>query len=243
MRKAGDLHYLPARASGLLPDRDSHPHAILFDERPPAVPAVVFGTKSPKEARKGASHVTVAPRPRPQINPNGLNFTTYFYPGVIYRPSSQELGATAGSVAVNLRAIRAAMRDALGIGKGRSGDTGVAAGSLRGTILRLDKVRCQALRTEWAVSLTEHTYSAEHHYHALIPVYESDGGADGNGIIYSVGESWVPRIFPDHKSARFLAPLVHSVWCPYAVKCETGVVVDSDTLSRLEDAVCTFLEC
>lgn len=242
MRKAGDLHYLPARTSGLLPDSDRHPHAVLFDERPPAVPAVVFGTKSRKERDEGASHVMVAPRPG-HPNPNGLRYTTHFYPGVIYRPAKSELGRAAGSVALNLAAIRAEMRNALGIRSGRAGDPDVPAGSLRGTILQLDRKRCGALQTEWAVSLTEHSYSGKCHYQALVPVYASEGGTDGNGIVYSAGKPWVPHIFPDHNSARFLAPLVHSVWCDYAVRRVTDVVVDSNTMERLEDAVCVFLEC
>jgi hypothetical protein len=242
MRKAGDLHYLPARTSGLLPDRDRHPHAVLFDERPPAVPAVVFGTKSRKERDAGASHVVVAPRTT-YPNPNGLRYTTYFYPGVIYRPAKSDLGRAAGSVALNLGTIRAEMRNALGIRSGRAGDPGVPAGSLRGAILQLHRDRCAALQTEWAVSLTEHSYSGRYRYHALVPVYASEGGTDGNGIVYSTGESWVPQIFPDHYSARLLAPLVHSVWCNYAVRRVTDVIVDSSAMERLEDAVCAFLEC
>jgi hypothetical protein len=242
MRKAGDLHYLPARASGLLPDSDRHPHAVLFDERPPAVPAVVFGSKSRKERDAGASHVVVAPRSG-HPNPNGLRYTTHFYPGVIYRPSKSELGRAAGSVALNLGTIRAEMRNALGIRSGRAGDPDVPGGSLRGTILQLHTDRCGALRTEWAVSLTEHSYSGKYRYHAVVPVYASEGGTDGNGIVYSADEPWIREIFPDHKSTRFLAPLVHSVWCDYAVKGATNWIVDPNTMERLEDAVCAFLEC
>ncbi|HEY0150942.1 MAG TPA: hypothetical protein VGB92_03025 [Longimicrobium sp.] len=242
MRKAGDLHYLPARTSGLLPDRERHPHAVLFDERPPSVPAVVFGTKSRKERDTGASHVVVAPRTA-YPNPNGLRYTTHFYPGVIYRPAKSDLGRAAGSVALNLGAIRAEMRNALGIRSGRAGDPGVPASSLRGAILQLHKDRCGALQTEWAVSLTEHAYSGRYRYHALVPVYASLGGTDENGIVYSTGEPWVPQIFPHHDSARLLAPLVHSVWCDYAVRRVTDVIVDASTMARLEDAVCAFLEC
>jgi hypothetical protein len=162
---------------------------------------------------------------------------------VIYRPAKNDFGRVAGSVALNLGTIRAEMRNALGIRSGRAGDPGVPAESLRGTILQLNTDRCGALQTEWAVSLTEHSYSGRYHYHALVPVYASEGGTDGNGIVYSVGEPWVSQIFPDHKSARLLAPLVHSVWCDYAVRRVTDVIVDSNTMERLEDAVCVFLEC
>lgn len=244
MLHAGETFYLPPRPPGdVLPDPDSHPHALARDCEQGQGAHLFFGSTSDRESREGAAFRTVRPVPdRSSPHCNGLLRNTFVYPGVVVAMPSRRLPRRAGRIGPEWMPILRACRVALGIGTHSCASGGTAVGSLRGRIVRLGGKYEQKLYTSSYVVLTEHAYSARARYQVVLPidpVAESETESQEGVVV--VQQPWIAALGPDARAARLMAPLLFSVWQQNTELVPTRYVVDEESLVRIETMLCAHL--
>lgn len=200
---------------------------------------LIYGSARDTEARFGATCVHIDPRPN-GVNRNGLAERTTFYPGILVRDRYERLPSHAGTVGTSLGALRAALRDALGIGTGSCLTAVAPAGSLRGRIVRLEQGLARALRTPFAVVLTQPRYSRARNYQLILPLVADRGKDIAPGVLRLAGGEWLAVFATPTASALLPIPLVHSVWHPRDIERETAYVLDETSLSEIDKRLCEF---
>jgi hypothetical protein len=182
-----------------------------------------------------------ARRPRPGgVNRKGLAERTAFYPGILVRDHYERLPPHAGTVGTSLRELRAALRDALGIGTGSCLTPGAASGSLRGRIVRLEQRLARALRTPFAVILTQPHYSRVRNYQLILPLVADREKDAAPGVLRLPGREWLAVFVQPTPSALLPIPLVHSVWHARDIDHETTYVLDEMSLAEIDQRLCEF---
>jgi hypothetical protein len=200
---------------------------------------LIYGTTRRTEAEFGATCFEIDPS-REGVNRNGLDEKTAFYPGILVRDRYERLPPHAGSVGKSLGELRAALRTALGIGRGSCLSAGAAAGSRRGRIVRLEERLAHTMRTPFAVLLTETGYSRARRYHLILPLVQDDGSTPVADVLRLVSREWM-SVFPGSTASALLPiPVVHSVWYGYDIVEETEYVVDEESLREIDARLCEF---
>ncbi|HKO23359.1 MAG TPA: hypothetical protein VJY65_01320 [Chloroflexota bacterium] len=135
-----------------------------------------------------------------------------------------------------------ALKRALGIGTGNCLRPGAPSGSVRGRIVRLERDIANDLRSMFAVLLTEHAYSREKRYQALIPILRGDLLPPSQTGLVVEQQEW-SRVFRNPATCMVLpVQLVQSVWHPSDIAAETPYVVDEVTLEWIEAEFCHRFE-
>lgn len=176
------------------------------------------------------------------VNANGLVERTFFYPGVMLRAEYADLPAHAGILSGSIPGLRAAIRTALGIGSGSCLRPGAPAGSRRGRIVLLEKSFATALRTRFAVLLTEHVYSREKRYQLLVPLFSGNGRISDPSVLAVPRKDWFDVFGEPTSSALLPAQVVQSAWHADDIVHETRYVLDEDSLAALDSRLCTLFE-
>lgn len=200
---------------------------------------LIYGSTRDTEARSGAACVHIDPRPG-GVNRNGLAERTAFYPGILVRDRCERLPAHAGTVGTSLRALRAALRDALGIGTGSCLTIGAPAGSLRGRIVRVSHRLARALRTPFAVVLTQPRYSRARNYQIILPLVTDRAEVTAPGVLRLPAGEWMAVFTKPSSFALLPIPLVHSVWHARDIEHETTYVLDETSLARIDERLSEF---
>jgi hypothetical protein len=234
--RPGHVFWLPRGATWLNRDK---PRPFATAAASHGDVTLVYGSTQRTERQAGAACMEVPPHPT-GVNRNGLRMPTLFYPGTLILSSTRVLPAHSGILGRSLDAMRAALRVALGIGQGACTKPGVIAGSRRGRIVELGPAVASHLNTALAIVLTEHAYSAESRYQAILPIL--------GGPVESVQEhdlvigtrSW-HSVFPvPVRTAVLPIPITLSVWHPTGIARATEHVVDEDSLARIDRALCDY---
>ncbi|HEU0299890.1 MAG TPA: hypothetical protein VFR37_10555 [Longimicrobium sp.] len=200
---------------------------------------LIYGSTQEAEAHFGAVGVHVEPRLR-GVNRNGLEKRTVFYPGILIRERYERLPAHAGSVSASLAALRTALRIALGIGTG-SCLSGVApSGSRRGRVVRLEHRLARALRTRFAVILTQPRYSIARHYQLILPLLPDDAALIEPAVLRLPSSDWMRVFARSVTSVLAPIPLVHSIWHRRDIEDETPYVLDEASLDQIDQRLCGF---
>ncbi|HET7464765.1 MAG TPA: hypothetical protein VFJ82_26215 [Longimicrobium sp.] len=201
---------------------------------------LVYGSTRQTERAAAASSIEVAPRAL-GVNANGLLARTFFYPGVLFPTRYDALPPHIGNLGTAMEALRHALAYALGIGSGTCLSPDAPARSRRGRIVLLDPVFESAFDTRFAVVLTQHQYSSEQRYQAIVPILRGDGAVVASNIVRVQRQPWL-SIFPKPTaSALLVAPVIQSVWHPEHIAAETQFVVDEGSLHALEERLCAML--
>ncbi|HEV3049238.1 MAG TPA: hypothetical protein VGX50_02975 [Longimicrobium sp.] len=202
---------------------------------------LIYGSTRDTEAHSGATCVHIDPR-LGGVNQNGLAERTAFYPGILVRDRYERLPPHSGTVATSLAALRAALRDALGIGSGSCLAIGAPAGSLRGRIVRLGIRREAALHTPFAVILTQHAYSSARHYQLVLPLIPDRAGRVSPGVLRLSGHEWRAVFIQRPRSVLLPIPVVHSIWHEHDVRDETAYVLDEGSLAEIDRRLSEFFQ-
>ena len=200
---------------------------------------LVYGSSQKTEESSGAACIQVEPV-RIGLYRNRLRARTYFYPGTLLPLEHQDLPTHAGFLGKSLEDLRAALRTALGIGRGSCLQPGAPVRSRRGRIVIVNRILARTNRTRFAVILTEPGYSREANYQIILPLFSAEGRQAGdNDLLLRAGE-WA-RVFPT-PARRVLLPLptIHSVWHAHAIVHETRHVLDEDSLDQIDRRLCEF---
>jgi hypothetical protein len=205
----------------------------------PGDATLVYGSTQRTEGHARAAYIEVAPHPA-GVNRNGLWMPTLFYPGTLLFVGAGLLPAPSGFLGRSLPPMRAALRVALGIGQGPCTAPGVVRGSRRGRILELSPAVASHLNTALAVVLTEHAYSAERRYQAVLPILgDPVGPVQERDLVIRPGP-W-SSVFPGPvRTVVFPVPITLSVWHSTAVARETEYVMDDESLARIDRALCGY---
>jgi hypothetical protein len=234
----GHLFWMPRGATWLNRDKP-RPFVLATRCRTGGRGTLIYGSTRNTEARMGAASVQVGPQPA-GVNRNGLRERTHFYPGILVRDRCEVLPSHSGSVGRYLEALRIALYRALGIGKGSCLSPGAPAGSRRGRIVRLKGRLAVAMRTPFAVLLTEAWYSREQHYHAILPLVSGAGESVGPHVLRVEARGWM-AVFPQPPRSVFLPiSVVHSVWYDRDIAHETDQVLDDATLTEIDQRLCAY---
>jgi len=235
--RPGHVFWMSRGATWLNTDKP-RPFALSTPCGVGAAGTLIYGSTRETEARFEATCVHIDPRPG-GVNRNGLTERTTFYPGILVRDRYERLPPHAGTVGTSLGALRAALHDALGIGTGSCLTAGSAPGSLRGRIVRLEHRRAQALRTPFAVLLTEPRYSIAKHYQLILPLVP-DGGLAAPHVLRLPGGEWMGVFDAPIRSVLLPIPLVHSIWHARDIERETHFVLDEASLAKIDSRLCDF---
>lgn len=183
---------------------------------------------------------TVQPRPAS----NGLVATTHFYPTKLAAVYADELERRVGALgSVDRSRLRRALREGLGMGEGRFCDSPAHRHSWRGRIIR---VRPEATEGGWlryGLVVTCHAHSACEYYQVVVPLLTSD--AQWNhplDVIVNRGPL-VRLLGDDDQPVVFSIPLTTTVFHRVEVAADTGLIISPYNLQRIENALCTYLDC
>lgn len=236
--RPGHVFWMSRGATWLNRDKP-RPFVLITNCSSGAPGTLVYGSTQQTEARSGAACVHVEPRSG-GVNRNGLRERTAFYPGILLRKFYEQLPPHAGTVGVSLEALRSALRTALGIEAGSCLRAGAPAGSRRGRIVRLERRLARALRTRFAVILTEPHYSRAEHYQLILPLRPDDGSSITSRVLRLSSGEWTKVFPPSTQSVLLPIPLVHSIWHRLAIDDETPYVLDEASLDQIDRRLCEF---
>jgi hypothetical protein len=202
---------------------------------------LAYGSTRETEKIAGATFVEVAPL-QAGVNANGLVERTFFYPGVLLREEYANLPAHGGILGRSAADLRAAIRTALGIGSGSCLHPGAPPRSRRGRIVVLEKSFAAALRTPFAVLLTEHVYSREKRYQVFVPILRGDGRVADPSVLTLTPKPWFGVFNQPTRAALLPVQVTQSAWYEDDIVHETRYVLDEDSLAALDSRLCTFFE-
>lgn len=236
--RPGHLFWVPAGATWL--NRNKPRPFVLATPCPRGgLGTLVYGSSQHTQAVAGASVIHVAPVSS-GLHRNRLRAGTYFYPGTLIPMEYRDLPPHVGYLGKSLDELRAALRTALGVGRGSCLRPEAPAGSRRGRIVVVNPILARVNRTPFAVILTEPGYSREAQYQVILPLFDFTGQEVGANDLLLPAGAW-SRVFatrPDH--AVLPLPTIHSVWHAHAIARETRHVLDEDSLDRIDRRLCDF---
>lgn len=237
-RRAGQVFWLDAGATWM--NQDKPRPFVLANAYSPDLPAtLVYGSTQETEKRIGAACVEVNPVAG-GVNRNGLTARTYFYPGALLLAHHPDLPPHVGFLGRSLSALRAALRTALGIGRGSCLSHRMYAGSRRGRIVLLAGPVARLLHTRFAIVLTEPRYSARKKYQLVVPVLRATDAEPDENHLRIFSPVWRKVWNQPTESALLPIALTMSVWQPDHVARETEYVVDDDTLAEIDRRLCEY---
>jgi hypothetical protein len=236
--RAGHLFWMPAGSTWFNRDKP-RPFVLVAPCSETRVGTLAYGSSQQTEMRFGAACIAVDPV-RTGLHRNRLSTRTYFYPGALLPARYVALPPHAGFLGRALDELRRVLRFALGIGQGSCLLPSSPKGSRRGRIVELNALLAPGVRTEFAVVLTEHGYSAETNYQIILPIYGAAGLPLGTHDLLVSSRDWL-SVFPSHtKQALVPIPATHSVWYHHGIGRETEHVVDEETLAEVDRALCAY---
>lgn len=238
--RAGDVVWIPRQSTPYTEDK-ARPFAFATERDPGHRATLCYGSTQSTEAAHGAAFARVMPQ-KHGLNRNGLERTTSFYPGILLRHRCDHLPLPAGRLGRDRPALTAALRTALGIGSGSCAAANAAPGSLRGRIVGLNARAAQAMRTPWAVILTEHRYSASRRYQVIVPLLGGSIDADARLTLRIRDRNWFPPFGEPVDSVVLPIPVTQSVWHPEQLVRETDSIIDPETLAEIDARLCSFFE-
>jgi hypothetical protein len=105
--------------------------------------------------------------------------------------------------------------------------------------VRLQHDAANALRTRYAVLLTEHEYSRQGRYQVLLPILGADRVPPAAHDLRVPPKQWM-RVFNDPPpGVVFPVDLLQSVWEPADITADTHEVVDESTMREIEAEICS----
>ena len=177
---------------------------------------------------------------RAGLNRNGLRLRTYFYPGVLLPIEHEYLPPPSGFLGKSLNGLRAALRVALGIGRGSCLRSIAPADSRRGRVVQLAGDLARDIQADHAIILTEPAYSAARNYQIILPIFTSFRREISAHDLLVAPRPWF-EVFPTPMDHVLLPiPATHSVWHGEAIERETEYVVDEDTLAEIDGRLCDY---
>jgi hypothetical protein len=231
--RAGHVFFLPRGATWLNHDKP-RPFVLATTSSLMELGIFVYGSTRRTEMASAAACVEVKPAPF-GVNANGLRAPTFFYPGLMLHLEYYRLPAHVGGLGARLPAFRAAVEQALGLGTGTCDHPAAPRGSLRGRIVILHPDVAAEVLTPFAALLTEHVYSREKRYQLMVPLVRGDEVVALPGVPRVHDKPWFATFNRRTTSVLLAASMIQSVWHGDAIVGETGWVIDSASLSVLED--------
>lgn len=228
----GEVHW-PGHAVGQLGDVFDHPHVVL-------IPAgqrrstLVKGTTSPADVSR-CPHLchSIAPTAA-----NGLRKPGWMMGVALERTAGLHLRRPAGTLsATELSAVRRVVALALGAGSGVGLHPGEAT---RGRIVRLALPMAKP-EIEWAVILTELTYSALGAYQVIVPLLDATARTPSHASVFVPSNVVQSATVGALYQAFAAVELVQSVWHPKHVAELTTVTVPEADVDAIAQAAMTFL--
>lgn len=236
--RPGHVFWMPRGVSWLNRDKP-RPFVLVTRCNPEVTGTLVYGSTRETEAQFGAMRMHVEPV-RTGLNRNGLAQRTFFYPGILLREAYSALPENSGSLGTYLAGLRAALREALGIGRGSCLRPDAPAGSRRGRIVELEPGTATQLRTRFAVLLTHPEYSRAENYHVILPLQPGDGFTASPTVLRIERREWFAPLPGRMQSILLPIPIVQSIWFSERISRETEHVLDEDTLALIDGELCRF---
>jgi hypothetical protein len=229
---------MPAGATWLNRDKP-RPFVLATPSSERTLGTLVYGSTQETEKAFGAESIQVRPI-REGLNRNGLLKPTNFYPGTLLPIIHERLPRHSGYLGRSLDALRAALRAALGIGRGSCLADGAPMGSCRGRVVTLSADMSANVHASFAVVLTEPGYSAERKYQIILPIFAASGRrADLYDLLVS-RRPWLPGISSPEDGVLLPVPITQSVWHEEDIAGETEHVVDDETLAEIDRRLCGY---
>lgn len=239
MSQIGDVHELPAEDR---PDADiklERPWLLLHTPRAETPNwAFAYGSTQPTETALGAEPLTLA---WTRASTRRLE-RSGFYPARLRAPASDEVGSRVGHAEGAEERIRAAFRNALGIGSGPGRRTAPDEPE-RGRVVRLtDEAEAHLDGARFAVLVTSDEYARVRRYQQLIPIYDSAEFEPQHGDLESDAE-WVQALPGTMGTAILAVPGLFTgsehrrPFNPGQIAGFTIVTVDADTLRRIDESL------
>ncbi|HEX2076444.1 MAG TPA: hypothetical protein VHG08_02010 [Longimicrobium sp.] len=208
--RAGHLFWMPAGSTWLNRDKP-RPFALATSFSGDALGTLVYGSTQETEKSSGAVFMEVAPALR-GLNRNGLTRRTYFYPGMLLPILHERLPAYSGFLGKSLPELRAALRVALGIGRGSCLGPDAPADSCRGRIVAVRSALARDIHATFAVVLTEPGYSAQRNYQIILPVYTRFARKAGTHDLLVSASEWPTIVSAGTDRILLPVPLTQSIW-------------------------------
>lgn len=234
--RPGHVFWLPAGSTWL--NRDKPRPFALATSANPGSGTLVYGSTRNTERRLGAAWIDVPPI-HAGVNRNGLQRRTYFYPGILHLIADDGLPPYAGFLGRSLHALKEVLYVALGIGQGSCMSPTSPSGSCRGRIVELSADVAAALRTRFALVVTEHRYSATRNYLIIVPVVATRDTGSALDVHIS-SRTWIRVLEEPVRAATIPIPIVMSVWHGDDIARETEYVVDDQTLGEVDRRLCEY---
>jgi hypothetical protein len=238
-RRTGEVYLLPPE-----PD-DGDPkyrlHVLLTDcDTDNAICTLAFCSTQATEAQFGASNHLVDPS-QSRYGGTGFSEATYVYVSRLIARYAGDLTTMKGRLVDDMALIRDELRAALGLQTGTALE-GKAKGSLRGQVVVLSEAYTDDIGTEYAIILTSPRYARERSYQIVVPVYDDSVEPEAHDVQAEGGE-WLKSAGVPYDPVIIAVPFVQSVYQPTDIAQLTGVTVDTNTISEIEDALRYHFNC
>lgn len=236
--RPGHVFWLPPGTTWLNRDKP-RPFALTTPSATGALGTLVYGSSQETEKRSGATAVEIAPVLK-GLNRNGLSRRTFFYPGTLLPVIHERLPPPSGHLNRSLPELRAAMRIALGIGRGSCLGSNAPAGSCRGRIVVCGPALSRSIQAAHAVVLTGPAYSAERNYQIILPIFTVFAREIDMHDLLVATRKWAGSFWTVAHQVLLPIPLTQSVWHSEDIARETEYVVDGGTLAEIDRRLCEY---
>lgn len=244
MSRIGDVHNLPIEER---PDADvkaERPWLLLHTPRKESPSwAFAYGSTQTTEIALGATPLVLAwTRAR-----TGRLERSNFFPARLRTPPAGDTGCRIGGVAGGEARIRAALREALGIGTGPGTRTALDVPE-RGRVVRLTRdAELDLDGARFAVLLTPDPYARVRRYQQLVPLYDADEVEPQDGE-FECDAAWVAALPGTMRRAIIAVPGLFTgseqrrPFSPGQIAGLTTVTVDAGTLRSMDEALAAALD-
>ena len=173
---------------------------------------------------------------------NGLRDPTHFYPVVLRPTKESDLEPRRGNLTPQqLKALRALVPPALGLGTGNCYAPGAPSRSKRGLIVRVNGKIEKLTGTPYGVVMTAHSYSARPKgFLAILPLLLDSEPDPGRDIL--VEHVKFDELEPGAESALMLVTGIYSVQKERQIERFTSLAIPSPQLHQAEEILASWLE-
>ena len=169
----------------------------------------------------------------------GFDAPTYVLPCRLVAAGTEHMIRKTGRIVQEMREIRRTLHRALGIGTGTRRD-GMAAGSLRGCLVKLAPEAAADMGTHTALLITEPRYSLQRRFQLVVPLLDPDEYEQNAWDVVVERKPWLTAVEEETHRVLVAVPMVQAVFHSVELARIVPAVVDDATIAAVDRALLAF---
>jgi len=199
---------------------------------------LAYATTSPVEVGRGAAAHLLDPVRGPDRY-SGFIQPTYIAAYRLVPALGWQMREKVGTVVAAMPAVRKQLRRAIGLGNSSSGGV---TGSLRGFIAELASDVAEECGARWAVIVTEPAYSRVRRYQLVLPLLNASEYEEEAADVRVAGKGWIRHLSGEWGVFLLSPKYIQTAFHERELDRVLPLVIDHDTVERIEHALTRFLD-